>query len=151
MNARATAELQRMNDDITISALVVLRPHRLESAGGGIERRPAINHLVARESLEAITGFFAQRGFAIENVVGTSFWIKSIPRRFEDLFDQSVEIEMRRNRVESAWLRDGSTEFNLAPLPKDIARHLLAVTFTEPLISQWVKDEPTTADVGAWR
>lgn len=26
-------------------------------------------------------------------------------------------------------LQDGSTEFNLAPLPDEIARHLLAVTF----------------------
>lgn len=138
-----------MNDDITLSALVVLR-HRLESARGGMGRRPGTNQPLARKSLEAATGFFAQRGFAIGNVVGTSFWIKSRPFRFEDLFDQAVEIEIRRNRVESAWLRDGSTEFDLAPLPKDIARHLLAVTFTEPLISQWVKDEPTTADVGAW-
>jgi len=140
-----------MNDDITISALVVIRPNRLESPRGGIGQRPGINQFLARESLEAVTGFFAQRGFAIGNVVGTSFWIKSSPRCFEDLFDQAVEVEIRRNRVESARLRDGSTEFNLAPLPGDIARHLLAVTFTEPLISQWVTDEPTTADAGAWR
>ena len=151
MNASQTADIQRMNDEITLSALVVLRPRRLESARGGIERRPETNNLLSRETLEVVTAFFAQRGFSIGNVVGTSFWIKSRPRDFEDLFDQAVEIESRRNRVESAWLRDGSTEFNLAPLPKDIARHLLAVTFTEPLISQWVKDEPTTADVGAWR
>lgn len=139
-----------MNDDITLSALVVLRPHRLESAGGGIGRRPGTNQLLAREALEAVTGFFSQRGFAIGNIVGTSFWIKSRPRHFEDLFDQGVEVERSRNRVGSARLRDGSTEFDLAPLPEDIARHLLAVTFTAPLISQWVKDEPTTADGGAW-
>lgn len=140
-----------MNEDITISALVVLRPHRLVAPRGGIEQRSGINQPLARESLEAVTGFFAQRGFAIGNVVGTSFWIKGSPRCFEDLFAQSVEVGIRRNRVESARLIDGSTEFNLAPLPKDIARHLLAVTFTEPLISQWMNDEPTTADASAWR
>ena len=140
-----------MIDDITLSALVVLRPRRLESARGGFGRRPETNHLLARETLEVVTGFFAQRGFSIGNVVGTSFWIKSRPRHFEDLFDQAVEIESRRNLVESVRLRDGSTEFNLAPLPEDITRHLLAVILTEPLISQWMREEPTTADVGAWR
>jgi len=139
-----------MNDDITLSALVVLRPHRLEPARGGTPRRLGTNQQLARESLRAVTGFFARRGFAIGDVVGTSFWIRSRPSHFEDLFEQAVEIERRRNRVESARLTDGSTEFNLAPLPEDIARHLLAVTFTEPLISQWVKDEPATADAGAW-
>jgi hypothetical protein len=140
-----------MNDDITLSALVVLRPRRLESARGGIGRRPETGHLLARETLQAVTGFFAQRGFAIGNVVSTSFWIKSRPRHFEDLFGQAVQIESRRNRVESIRLRDGSTEFNLASLPEDIARHLLAVVFTEPLISRWMSEEPPTADVGAWR
>ena len=126
-------------NEITLSALVVLRPHRLASSRGGIAGRPSTQHPLARESLEAATGFFARLGFSIGDVVGTSFWIKSDPRRFEDLFGQPVEIRRRRNRIEFVRLRDGSTEFNLAPLPDDIARHLLAVTFTEPLISQWVE------------
>jgi hypothetical protein len=126
-------------NEITLSALVVLRPHRLASTRGGIAGRASLQHPLARESLEAATGFFARLGFSIGDVVGTSFWIKSDPRRFEDLFGQSVEIRRRHNQIECVRLRDGSTEFNLAPLPDDIARHLLAVTFTEPLISQWVE------------
>jgi hypothetical protein len=127
-----------MNDDITLSALVVLRPHRLASSRGGSGEHPGPNKSHARESLEVATEFFARRGFFIGDTVGTSFWIKSRPRHFEELFGQTVDIQRQRNRVESARLRDGSTEFNLALLPDTITRHLLAVTFTEPLISQWV-------------
>jgi hypothetical protein len=134
MLASAARNVQRM-DDITLSALVVLRPHRLASPRGGIAGRPKTH----REPLEAATGFFARRGFAIGDIVCTSFWIRSHPCRFEDLFGQVVEIRRGRNRIESVRLRDGSTEFSLAPLPDNIARHLLAVTFTEPLISQWVE------------
>jgi hypothetical protein len=134
-----------MNDDITLSALVVLRP-RLPAPRGGIAGRPAAHGPLTRESLETATGFFARKGFAIEDVVGTSFWIMSHPRRFEDLFGQALEITRRRNRVLSARLRDGSTEFNLSPLPEGIARLLLAVTFTEPLIAQWSKAGAITAD-----
>ena len=71
--------------------------------------------------------------------MGTSFWIKGHSHRFESLFGQTLEIQRRGNRVESVRLQDGSTEFNLTLLPPEIARHLLAVTFTEPLISQWVR------------
>jgi hypothetical protein len=140
--------LQRMNDDITLSALVVLRT-RLASSRGGIAGRPAVHGPLARESLEVATGFFARRGFAIEDVVGTSFWIMSHPRRFEDLFGKAVEIKRLRSRVQSARLRDGSTEFDLARLPEDVARHLLAVTFTEPLMAQWLNDRAIAADTGA--
>jgi hypothetical protein len=126
-------------NEITLSALVVLRPHRLASTRGGIAGRASLQHPLARESLQATTGFFARLGFSIGDVVGTSFWIKSDPRRFEDLFGQPVEIRRRHDRIECVRLRDGSTEFNLSPLPEDIARHLLAVTFTEPLMSQWVE------------
>jgi len=126
-------------NEITLSALVVLRPHRLASSRGGSAGRPSSRHPVARESVEAATGFFARLGFSVGDVVGTSFWIKSDPWRFEDLFGQPVEIRRRRDQIEFVRLRDGSTEFDLAPLPDDIARHLLAVIFTEPLISQWVE------------
>jgi hypothetical protein len=126
-------------NEITLSALVVLRPHRLASTRGGIAGRASLQQPLPRESLQATTGFFARLGFSIGDVVGTSFWIKSDPRRFEDLFGQPVEIRRRLDRIECVRLRDGSTEFNLSPLPEDIARHLLAVTFTEPLMSQWVE------------
>jgi hypothetical protein len=128
-----------MNDDVTLSALVVLRPSRLAPTRRNVGRRPSVTFLPARETVEAVIEFFVRRGFAIGDVVGTSFWIKSHAFRFEDLFGQSVEVRIRQNSIESVRLRDGSTEFNLAPLPDDIARHLLAVTFTEPLISQWVE------------
>jgi hypothetical protein len=137
-----------MNDDITLSALVVLRP-RLAAPRGGIRGRPAVRGPLARESLEAATGFFARRGFAIRDVVGTSFWIMSHPRRFEDLFGQALEIKRQRNRVQSARLRDGSTEFNLLPLPEDIARLILAVTFTEPLITHWSNAGAIAVDTSA--
>jgi hypothetical protein len=136
-----------MNDNITLSALVVLRPHRTASSRGGTGDRPGPIKPLARESLEVATEFFARRGFAIGDTIGTSFWIKSRARHFEDLFEQTVEIQRQRNRVVSARLIDGSTEFNLALLPETITRHLLAVTFTEPLISQWVGEvsEETTS------
>lgn len=68
--------------------------------------------------------------------MGTSFWITCPSRRFEKLFGQSVEIQRHRNKVESVRLKDGSTEFDLSLLPDEIARHLLAVVFAEPLTSQ---------------
>jgi hypothetical protein len=148
LRASGGLDLQRMNDDITLSALVVLRT-RLASSRGGIVGRPAVHGPLARESLEVATAFFARKGFAIEDVVGTSFWIMSRPRNFEDLFGQVVEIRRQRSRVQAARLRDGSTEFNLAPLPEGIARHLLAVTFTEPLMAQWLNDRAISADTGA--
>jgi hypothetical protein len=137
-----------MNDEITLSALVVLRPHRIPSSRGGAGERAGPEKPLARESLEVVTEFFARTGFAIGDTIGTSFWIKSRARNFEDLFGQTVEIQRLRNRVVSARLVDGSTEFSLALLPGTITRHLLAVTFTEPLISQWageVSEETTTA------
>ncbi len=134
----ATSNIQRMNDDITLSALVVLRPHRLQLEPRGVGGRTGVNHSPARETVEAAFEFFVQKGFTIGDVVGTSFWIKGHSHQFESLFGQTLEIQRRGNRVESVRLEDGSTEFNLTLLPLEIARHLLAVTFTEPLISQWV-------------
>ena len=129
-----------MNDDITLSALVVLRPHRLASSCGGSEERLGPNKPLARESLELATEFFARRGFAIGDVVGSSFWIMSRPSLFEDLFGQTVEIQRQLDRLESARLLDGSTEFDLSLLPGAITRHLLAVTFTEPLMAHWMSE-----------
>jgi len=126
-----------MNDDITLSALVVLRPLAPEPRGVG--GRAGVNHLPARETLEAAIEFFSRNGFTIGDVVGTSFWIEAHPYHFESLFGQSLEIHKRGGRVASVRLPDGSTEFTLTQLPDEIARHLLAVTFTEPLISHWVK------------
>ena len=128
-----------MNDDITLSALVVLRPHRLASEPRGFGERAGVYHLPARETVEATIEFFARKGFTIGDVVGTSFWIKGQAHQFESLFGQTLEMQRRGNRLESVRLQDGSTEFNLTLLPEEIARHLLAVTFTEPLISQWVR------------
>ena len=142
MNARAGGFLEyptRMTDDITLSALVVLRPHRpapdLRGAGGHTEG----NHQPARETVEAAIDFFARKGFTIGDVVGTSFWIRGNSHGFESLFGQALEIQRRGNRVESVRLSDGSTELDLALLPGEISRHLLAVTFTEPLIAHWIK------------
>ena len=136
---RAAASIQRMNDDITLSALVVLRPHRLALKPRGVGGRTGVNRLPARETIEAAIEYFALKGFTVGDVVGTSFWIKGHSYQFEGLFGQTLEMQRRGNRVESVRLQDGSTEFNLTLLPKEIARHLLAVTFTEPLISQWVR------------
>lgn len=134
----ASSNKARMTEDITLSALVVLRPHRLAPDPRAPGGRAESNHLPARETVEAAIEFFARNGFAIGDVVGTSFWIRGHSHRFESLFGQKLEIQMRRNRVESVRLSDGSTEFNLALLPDEIARHLLAVTFTEPLIADWI-------------
>lgn len=122
----------RMIDDITLSALVVLRPP-------GIASSRRFDSRSARETVKASTMFFARSGFTIGDVVGTSFWIKGQAHQFENLFGQTLEIQRRGNQVESVRLEDSSTEFNLKLLPDEIARHLLAVTFTEPLISQWVR------------
>ncbi len=135
----ATSNIQRMNDDITLSALVVLRPHRFALEPRGVGGRTGVNHIPTMETVEAAFEFFVQEGFTIGDVVGTSFWIKGQAHQFENLFGQTLEMQRRGNRLESVRLEDGSTEFNLTFLPEEIAHHLLAVTFTEPLISQWVR------------
>jgi hypothetical protein len=125
-----------MNDDVTFSALVVLRPHRIAPDPRGAGGRTGANRLPARGTIEAAIEFFALKGFAVGDVASTSFWIKGRACRFESLFGQTLEIQRRGNRVEYVRLQDCSTEFNLTLLPDDIARHLLAVTFADPLISQ---------------
>jgi hypothetical protein len=132
----ASSNIQRMNDDVKLSALVVLRPHRIAPDPRGAGGRTGAYRLPARETIEAAIEFFALKGFAVGDVAGTSFWIKGRSYRFESLFGQTLEIQRRRNRVEYVRLQDGSTEFNLTLLPDEIARHLLAVTFADALISQ---------------
>ncbi|MGH2776059.1 MAG: hypothetical protein ACRDJT_11610 [Actinomycetota bacterium] len=129
-----------MNDDITLRALVVLRSRRapIPRSVGGVTRD---KHVPDRKTLEAAIEFFKRKGFAVGDVVGTSFWIESRTNRFESLFGQTLEIRRRRNLVESVRLQDGSTEFDLTLLPDEIARHVLAVTFPEPLISRWSDGE----------
>jgi hypothetical protein len=139
LRGEASSNIQRMNDDVTLSALVVLRPHRIAPDPRGAGGRTGVNRLPARETIGTAIEFFALKRFTVGDVVGTSFWIKGRSCRFESLFGQTLEIQRLGNRVESVRLQDGSTEFNLAPLPDDIARHLLTVTFTDPLISQWMK------------
>jgi len=121
-----------MNDDITVSALVVLRPHRPAAARGA--RRRAHHHERDRETILTVGGFFARKGFTIDDIAGTSLWIMSRPHRFKDLFGQALDIQRHDDRVQSVRLEDGSTEFSLTRLPIEISRHVLAVTFTEPLI-----------------
>ncbi len=51
-----------MNDEITLSALVVLRPHRIASSRGGIGDRTGPNKPLARESLESCNRVLRAKG-----------------------------------------------------------------------------------------
>ena len=119
-----------MDDDINLSALVVLRPER-EGRGGAIDSQNLGEHLPSRKAIEESTQYFRSQGFGISDVVGISFSIEGRRSLFEQLFDQKLNLRGDRDRITSA--RAGSElEFDLRALPDTVTRHLLAVTFTSP-------------------
>ena len=122
-----------MNEDIRISALVVLRPENDRATSGQITSEVVGSYMPARAAVEATTSFFAERGFDVSDVVAISFSITASRSLFEDLFGQEVQVERRRGgELSSVRLTSGSLEFSLSALPKDISRNLQAVTFTPP-------------------
>jgi len=122
-----------LNEDIRISALVVLRPENDHADSEPITSEVVGSYMPARAAVGATTSFFAEQGFEVSDVVAISFSITGSRSRFENLFGQKLNIERRRGgELSSVRLESGSLEFNLSALPRNISRNLQAVTFTPP-------------------
>jgi hypothetical protein len=122
-----------VNEDIRLSALVVLRPANDRAGSGPITSEVVGFFMPSRAAVEATTSFFSERGFDVSDVVAISFSITGSRSLFEDLFGQRVQVERRRGgELASVRLESGSLEFSLSALPKNISRNLQAVTFTPP-------------------
>jgi hypothetical protein len=122
-----------VNDETSISALVVLRPENDNAGSGPITSDVVRSYMPSRTDVEAATSFFAKQGFDVDDVVAISFSITGPRSLFEKLFSQKLEIERRRGgEPRSVRIDSGALEFNLSALPQNISRKLQAVTFTPP-------------------
>ncbi|GAA2428983.1 hypothetical protein [Streptomyces macrosporus] len=106
--------------DPILSALVVLRP-----TGEG----PALDHLIADrvhrflpspDVVRTVAAWFASRGFDVDEAVGISFALTG-PR---SLFQETFRLRGGDPRQEAP--------LGLDALPREVARHISAVTFTAP-------------------
>ena len=123
-------------------------PPPLVSSRGGTGEHPGPTSLWP-ENPSSCNRVLRTKGFAIGDTLSArASGSRAGPADFEDLFGQTVEIERRETESCPLGSSTGQPSSTLLSCRRTITRHLLAVTFTEPLISQWVEEEPITADAG---
>ena len=115
----------------TISAQVVLRP---ASAAAGSEPITAANvaaHAPAPEGVAAVRAQFSAHGIHTHPLVANSLAISGELADFERLFGVAIEPQADGSVLVRTVHGDGY-ELPLSNLPRELAEHLLAVTFTGP-------------------
>ena len=123
-----------LKKDEIISAQAVLRPAsgRQISLANFITAENVSQYEPSQESVEETSRLFRSLGFEVGLTVGISFSITAPVHIFVDVF----EVRLGRNdRGGTECLGDDDTsrlELPMRALPKELARHLYAVTFTPP-------------------
>ncbi|MGH3666581.1 MAG: hypothetical protein ACRDU8_10940 [Egibacteraceae bacterium] len=127
--------MARTVDDPVISAQAVCRPAR-----AGDPDRPVTAETVAElaphaEAAARARDWFAEQGFDVGELVGTSFAVTAPRSRFEATFGDHVKVEgagAATGGAASVAGRDDRT-LSLERLPETVAEALQAVAFSPPL------------------
>jgi len=110
-----------MPDGQQLSAEVVLRPAEPAVAAEPITSATVAGHAPSQDAAAGLTRFFRSSGFDVGPLVAISFTISGPSASFRDLFGPELPSGRR-----------GSLELDLARLPDDLRRHVLAVSFAAP-------------------
>jgi hypothetical protein len=118
----------------TLSAEIVLRP----ASGKAFDTQTAITseniaeYLPSPDTVAAAQRAFTQAGFDVGNAVGMSFSITAPASTFEKVF--KVKIAPTDRGGVKARVQGGAESYELpiTVLPKEIAKHIVAATFSRP-------------------
>lgn len=119
----------------TLSAEVMLQA----ASGKSINSRTAItseniaDYLPARESVEKARAAFTELGFEVSEAAGIGFSITAPASVFKKVFNIKTASDERGGvKAVAAKGAEGSYELPLKALPKEVAQHVSAVTFSPP-------------------
>ncbi len=116
-----------------VVALVVLKPAnpRLAKSAGPVRAANVRAHQPDSERAEILRRTFAEMGFQVGPLVGTSFSIEGARTLFETRFGVRLEIaDQQPARVAD---RDDGALLPLSRLPEKLRREVEAITFGEPM------------------
>jgi hypothetical protein len=117
-----------------LSAQVVLRSASGKPADGGAAITAATigEYLPSPEVVAGAKQAFARRGFQVGEVVGNSFAITASGEAFEKLFHARFRRGERGEVTVQGRSESERYELPLGRLPEEIARFVVAVTFSPP-------------------